>query len=653
MNLSLNKTTDFSNWMALHNFKNYINDDTILDWLDLYGTKNNFKKDANDKNIPFNNFLQHKNTECKRIIINFISQSFSNAYYVSQDATIEIKYKQTCDCIKQQIPLIINPTLLDFKNKLISTPDLLINKSHVHSIFYNCSKSNEIGEYIPIDITTLKLNTSKTNERIILNSSKSIQLLKLKMIISNLCLLDMLNKINNKNTKTQKKKRFMKNRDTKNSDNIELNNNISYNNISYDNINYDNINYDNINYDNINYNNGYIISGNLYLKEIKNNRFNNESIYLNNKKKKRKRSYNNCPNHNKQTNNYYTINPLYHSQDKTIVHKLFSCINWLDKLRLHGHKWNVSNPSCIELYPTMTNKDDFPWKSTKKQIANNLNEITLLWSCGKNERELAHKNNVKTWQECTSNLLQINNKKNALILNNMININANKYNSSLLFHPNKLKSQLALKCLKTNSVEFYVDFETLHNYDNNCNVIFMIGCLSYYRVNKKSNRYTRNFKTFTATNLNGETEIINNWVMYMHNIQNKFCDINVQPPIYHWSNAEPIVYKNYMEKYKIKNDKIFNLNFCDLLEVFKSEPIVIKGAFSYGLKEISRAMYTHGLINTIWDTKNISDGKIAMFEAWRYYNGFAHDNTMIEIERYNYIDCKVLQEILEYIRKLK
>ena len=127
-----------------------------------------------------------------------------------------------------------------------------------------------------------------------------------------------------------------------------------------------------------------------------------------------------------------------------------------------------------------------------------------------------------------------------------------------------------------------------------------------------------------------------------------------KPKIYHWSNAEPNFYKNAI----LRNKKIFDwrqLNFTDILDIFKEEPICIKGVFGYGLKEVSKALFKYGIIKTTWDMD--MDGRIAMLEAEDAMSEsknlgvlFSEMDIVKVIKKYNYIDCQVLFEILEFLR---
>ena len=126
------------------------------------------------------------------------------------------------------------------------------------------------------------------------------------------------------------------------------------------------------------------------------------------------------------------------------------------------------------------------------------------------------------------------------------------------------------------------------------------------------------------------------------------------PKIYHWSKAEPNFYKQAI----IRNKQVFywkKLNFVDILDIFKEEPISIKGVLNYGLKDVSKGLHKLGFIKTIW--QNDMDGRIALLEASEAMNKSKKDNLKFSemeivknIEKYNYVDVKVIDEIIEFLR---
>ncbi len=60
-------------------------------------------------------------------------------------------------------------------------------------------------------------------------------------------------------------------------------------------------------------------------------------------------------------------------------------------------------------------------------------------------------------------------------------------------------------------------------------------------------------------------------------------------------------------------------NWYDLLQnIVRTEPVIVKGALKFGLKIFAKAMHSHGMIETNWDSdSSVSDGMAAMVAAWR------------------------------------
>jgi predicted RecB family nuclease len=115
--------------------------------------------------------------------------------------------------------------------------------------------------------------------------------------------------------------------------------------------------------------------------------------------------------------------------------------------------------------------------------------------------------------------------------------------------------------------------------------------------------------------------------------------------------------KKNMEK---RNEKIpefwEKLPWLDFLPVVKEQPFVVKGAFGFGLKAIAKNMFKHGLIETSWGD-GPTDGLGAMVGAWycdKQVEGTDKSmrsiSYMKEIEEYNKVDCKVMWEIINYLR---
>jgi len=88
---------------------------------------------------------------------------------------------------------------------------------------------------------------------------------------------------------------------------------------------------------------------------------------------------------------------------------------------------------------------------------------------------------------------------------------------------------------------------------------------------------------------------------------------------------------------------------CDLLDIFKEEPVVLRGCFDFSLKSIGGSMKKFGMIRSRLP-ENCNSGTMAMVQCEKFYGGGSRD-IMDDIRKYNEYDCKVLWEILTYLRK--
>ena len=142
------------------------------------------------------------------------------------------------------------------------------------------------------------------------------------------------------------------------------------------------------------------------------------------------------------------------------------------------------------------------------------------------------------------------------------------------------------------------------------------------------------------------------WIKYMKDISREYNN-NKKPQVYHWSPAEVSCYNNCCDRHNIK----FNIKWNDLLILFKNSPITLKGVYNFGLKNVAKKMYENKMIKTSWEDNNL-DGLGAMVATWNcddkiYKEGkgiLSDFKEMKEIIKYNEIDCKVMWDILDYVK---
>lgn len=340
-------------------------------------------------------------------------------------------------------------------------------------------------------------------------------------------------------------------------------------------------------------------------------------------------------------------------------------VSWVQNVRSLGAEWNLfPEPSIMELWPNMTSISDHPWHRAKQEIANRLNDLTLVWHVGVAARLKAHQSNVTRWTDpaCNSTVLGVTGPKTATVLDAILQ--ANRTNDGPVLSPERLE-RVGAEWERGTPVEFFVDFETVSDLDDDFTeipnkggqpLIFMIGC-GYLENNEWK------WKGFTVDSLEEDSEkvIIYQWLSYMSQVKESLDPLGEVPLVYHWSNAEQSTFESAFNSVQKRhpNEEWPEIRWYDFLSrVVRQHPIIVRGSFGFGLKSIATAMHNHGLIETVWET-GPTDGLGAMVGAWwssieakRLNCNMQDIDLMGEILKYNEIDCKTMMEIIVYLRTL-
>ena len=80
---------------------------------------------------------------------------------------------------------------------------------------------------------------------------------------------------------------------------------------------------------------------------------------------------------------------------------------WNRSVIKNGAKWSLHPPTKKELYPNMGISGKY--YSTKKKMAEESGELTMLWQCNVNNRNIALENGISSWKDpnCNSEKLGI------------------------------------------------------------------------------------------------------------------------------------------------------------------------------------------------------------------------------------------------------
>lgn len=125
--------------------------------------------------------------------------------------------------------------------------------------------------------------------------------------------------------------------------------------------------------------------------------------------------------------------------------------------------------------------------------------------------------------------------------------------------------------------------------------------------------------------------------------------------LYHWGHIEKKAYERAMQRHPREkfHDGLVSNNWVNFYEVMRNEPIVIKGALSFGLKSVVNALNNNNLIQLKYDEQGCSNGMQAMIDAVAVYKSgenIENSKKMNSIIAYNEIDCKAVHAVINYLR---
>lgn len=371
----------------------------------------------------------------------------------------------------------------------------------------------------------------------------------------------------------------------------------------------------------------------------------------------------------------------YLERDKDYVASYREALTWLESLRNEGNKWlsntksgespTKNNLKVKELYPNMKNDRDYPWHDLKVKFAKKIGELTQLLNLGVDKRNALHEMGIIDIDDVNLEALNTVKVREAEIVNTMIK-------SNRLNKPLNLKD-ISHPAIDTPPlVEFYIDFETVSDLHddftllpktNGSAIVSMIGC--YVKNNLTGESQYMNYLVDHLTT-KCEKNMIHNWIKDMQEIIKKTLTsynsskktsetkkMNRNVPkiyVYHWSHAEAYHMDNALEHCAdlLTN---YDLEMIDLCKLFKEAHVGLPGCYSYGLKGVAKSLHKLGLIQTTWSDG--LDGNQAMVATWKAEEiALKEGKTIPEVDfmesiiKYNYVDCKVLEEIVSHRRAI-
>jgi hypothetical protein len=323
-------------------------------------------------------------------------------------------------------------------------------------------------------------------------------------------------------------------------------------------------------------------------------------------------------------------------RDAEIVTETDDAVRWYHKLK-KSTDYTHKPPSNINIYPNMSNHQDEGYRHIKQKCAEEIKDITLISYLTADHREQCFRNGVKSWDDprLSAEFLGMNGQ-NGKIVNTILLANRDK-TDKIIF-----KGDIIFPLLEKSNLEYYIDFETILH--NGHNYIYMVG-LGFVST---KNEYEHKCFTLDSLDEQSEKKMYKELLEYIEVTNKKYIKDGMQPSFVHWSPVEPSQLNKLISNLKLP---INNIKWYDLYKYLKNNLISIKGAFGYSLKQIGKALYKHKLIDCYWNETILGDNKISIIAYNKYIKKEKCDKEFQELIEYNFIDCKIMYDIMEVLRK--
>ena len=306
--------------------------------------------------------------------------------------------------------------------------------------------------------------------------------------------------------------------------------------------------------------------------------------------------------------------------DSSFLEFLPNAIKWLNWVDLYGDDPNAVHPSEEMMLPNMKNTYNGPYTKIKEQYAEHIDELTRMWHIGVKERAVAlgHKIRRLSDMKDVRKIGMSTESKTGRILQKMLNTT---HSDKIITIPTRNN---VFDWRTRAEEEWFLDIETVDG------AVYMIGV-------RRPEGYI--CLASEALDVDGEKGILTELIMMME---------KRMPDVWTWSTYD---YKVLMDRMGVHNMAMPPSTWKDLCHVFKNSdnPICVKGALGYGLKEISRALSYYDYIPARYEGLKCMNGLESIILAKDAYNNNDWP-TMEHLIAYNKADCLSVQDILECIR---
>jgi hypothetical protein len=615
-----NKQSINQYWISASKLYNYINDDPLLDWLNLYGKKKGYKTDEeidyqeycesnidqdkvnfdifkkNNNKFNFMNFILEQGTKYEEYVFNTLKEEFAEKIVnVANDFNFNKfeynkKLEKTKQLILEKTPVIYQGLVCDPDTKTFGIPDFIIREDYFKHFILNDKQTTiddnkDYYNYYIIDVKYHTLEYKSNSNDLISNKSQ-------KQYISQLYLYT-------------KGLRHLIHPSVLNCGVLD--------------------------------HKAFVIGRSWVL----------------------------------QSNN--SVGCIHFQNYEKVLEKVKNGLLWYKEVKTKGTNWDPLNPTMYEMYPNMKNDKDNNWRKTKLMISEQIGEITMIWYCSNSIKTKAHSKGVFSWKSPNFNILKYtSDTETSKLINNIININNQSVrlydydkdaNVDIKWKPNDV---LSMVNKNTIIMDGFVDIENLIDVRSidipkQDSIVYMLGL--YYN-NQGFTTRTKNYKddmshkTFCVNYLDkkDEKKLIEDFLLFLKSFN---CEKHITWRLYHYSGVEKYTLNKLLEDYNIKPETFgLSIQFIDLYDLLIKYKFVFKNCFEFSLKSINKILYQLEYIpeNFIYKNSIIKNGLDSIIAIYKCDEECKMNNVHLnklnitdDINYYNMIDCISLYHLRVFL----
>lgn len=317
-----------------------------------------------------------------------------------------------------------------------------------------------------------------------------------------------------------------------------------------------------------------------------------------------------------------------------------------------------------EMLPNMSNEDDAPWSKQKKQLADKLKDITMIWQCGTRVRTASRKDGVMSWMDPRFTSKYAVSKSFAENIDNILRVNRDVDDCGKIKSPLLLNEKVLFpdEVNDDDYVKVFVDFEMVNDAltDDMSKLPETSGVECVFMIGTRTSTSTTESKCFVAPSLTeeGELEMLLKFCEYLESL----CSGGKKLVMIHWGRAETTQWQKLVERHQhvpefAEKTVEMDMSWFDMNRFLIDAKFAVTGAFGYSLKEIGKALYKIGGIMTTWDeTSSTTNGFAAMSDAVEGYSRTSSredvEKVLVDIAKYNKVDVDVMAEIFDLIKDM-